>query len=79
MRNFYAYFEAAERRKNGQSAHVAQSAERVLGKDEVTGSNPVVGSEKERCPVIGRDNKRTEIEPGGDRWLRKSLRGQSHT
>ena len=25
-------------------AHVAQSAERVLGKDEVTGSNPVMGS-----------------------------------
>ena len=27
-----------------QSAHVAQSAERVLGKDEVTSSNLVVGS-----------------------------------
>ena len=25
-------------------AHVAQSAERVLGKDEVGGSNPLVGS-----------------------------------
>ncbi len=25
-------------------AHVAQSVERVLGKDEVTGSSPVVGS-----------------------------------
>ncbi len=25
-------------------AHVAQAAERVLGKDKVTGSNPVVGS-----------------------------------
>ncbi len=25
-------------------AHVAQVAERVLGKDKVTGSNPVVGS-----------------------------------
>jgi hypothetical protein len=25
-------------------AHVAQSAERVLGKDKVTGSTPVVGS-----------------------------------
>ncbi len=30
------------------SAHIAQSVERVLGKDEVTGSNPVVGSS---CPV----------------------------
>jgi hypothetical protein len=27
-----------------QAAHVAQSVERILGKDEVTGSNPVVGS-----------------------------------
>ncbi len=27
-----------------QRAHVAQVAERVLGKDKVTGSNPVVGS-----------------------------------
>ena len=25
-------------------AHVAQAVERVLGKDKVTGSNPVVGS-----------------------------------
>jgi hypothetical protein len=30
------------------AAHVAQSVERVLGKDEVTGSIPVMGS----CPVI---------------------------
>ena len=29
-----------------ESAHVAQSVEHVLGKDEVTGSNPVVGSRK---------------------------------
>ena len=27
-----------------ERAHVAQSVEHVLGKDEVTGSNPVVGS-----------------------------------
>jgi len=26
------------------NAHVAQLAEHVLGKDEVTGSNPVMGS-----------------------------------
>jgi hypothetical protein len=30
------------------AAHVAQLVERVLGKDEVTGSIPVMGS----CPVI---------------------------
>ena len=29
---------------NRTRAHIAQSVERVLGKDEVTGSNPVVGS-----------------------------------
>ncbi len=27
-----------------RSAHVAQAAEHFLGKEEVTGSNPVVGS-----------------------------------
>ena len=27
-----------------KGAHVAQLVERILGKDEVTGSNPVVGS-----------------------------------
>ena len=29
-----------------KSAHVAQSAEHILGKDEVTGSIPVMGSSK---------------------------------
>jgi hypothetical protein len=29
------------------SAHIAQPAERVLGKNEVIGSNPIVGSVKE--------------------------------
>ena len=33
-------------RLTGYRAHVAQSVEHVLGKDEVTGSNPVVGSKK---------------------------------
>ncbi len=28
----------------GRRAHIAQSVERILGKDEVTGSIPVVGS-----------------------------------
>jgi hypothetical protein len=31
-----------------KGAHVAQSVEHVLGKDEVTGSNPVVGSMTEK-------------------------------
>jgi hypothetical protein len=30
----------------GESAHVAQSVEHILGKDEVTGSIPVMGSRK---------------------------------
>lgn len=30
--------------RSGGDAHVAQSVERILGKDEVTGSIPVVGS-----------------------------------
>jgi hypothetical protein len=32
-------------RLNDPDAHVAQSAEHILGKDEVTGSIPVMGSE----------------------------------
>ena len=31
-------------------ADIAQSVERILGKDEVTGSNPVISSKKE--PII---------------------------
>ncbi len=33
-------------KKKGLGAHVAQSVEHILGKDEVTGSIPVVGSKK---------------------------------
>ena len=35
-------------------ADVAQSAERVLGKDEVTGSNPVIGSIRLRARATER-------------------------
>ena len=42
-------------RRSRSRAHVAQSAERVLGKDEVTGSTPVMGSSTER----GRDDGTT--------------------
>ena len=39
---------------DGHFAHVAQSVEHVLGKDGVTGSNPVVGSANdERGGMIG--------------------------
>ena len=34
------------RKMRSERAHVAQSVEHVLGKDEVTGSIPVVGSSK---------------------------------
>jgi hypothetical protein len=37
--------------QSAHRAHVAQAAERVLGKDKVTGSNPVVGSRVHCCPV----------------------------
>jgi hypothetical protein len=40
-----------------ERAHVAQSAERVLGKDEVSGSNPDMGSSIRAtvsAPVDGR-------------------------
>ncbi len=36
-----------------EDAHVAQSAEHILGKDEVTGSIPVMGLEK----MITREDK----------------------
>ena len=36
-----------------QQAHVAQSVERVLGKDEVSGSIPLVGSTVSAALTIG--------------------------
>jgi hypothetical protein len=36
----------------GVGAHVAQSVEHFLGKEEVTGSNPVVGSRPEWAPIV---------------------------
>jgi hypothetical protein len=32
----------------GKTAHVAQLVEHILGKDEVSGSTPLVGSTKEK-------------------------------
>ena len=34
-------------------AHIAQSVERVLGKNEVSGSNPDVGSMPDFCTTVG--------------------------
>ena len=39
-------------------AHVAQLAEHVLGKDGVTGSNPVMGSS---CDIMGGDVFRKDV------------------
>ena len=41
---FQAVGRGFESRLPLKGAHVAQSVERILGKDEVTGSIPVVGS-----------------------------------
>ena len=45
----YARIRAILRQKKrdflGRNAHVAQSVEHILGKDEVIGSNPIVGSD----------------------------------
>jgi len=59
-------------------AHVAQSVEHFLGKEEVTGSNPVVG-------LVGvgshRLTVRTPLFQGGDRGSipRGSVGGRSFT
>ena len=37
----------------GFQAHVAQAVEHFLGKEEVTGSSPVVGSSVEESGIIG--------------------------
>jgi hypothetical protein len=49
-----------------KGAHVAQSVEHVLGKDEVTGSIPVVGSMR-------------DIFRGLPLWPKRSLNGPSRT
>ena len=40
------------------NAHVAQLVERVLGKDEVTGSTPVMGSRTSSGPAAGKLEKK---------------------
>ena len=67
-------------------ADVAQLAERVLGKDEVTGSIPVIGSRQENFD--GRSSGRVSTTRGvtprhnsedGEQWRRRSSIGQSRT
>ena len=63
-------------------ADVAQSAERVLGKDEVTGSNPVVGSTAEQKAHLGegRDTSSTSrgVQAAGEHRVKggRSLPGK---
>ena len=60
----FAFFDAAN--NNNQSkhfaefAHVAQSVEHVLGKDEVTGSIPVMGSSRARRKIRNTQTKQTK-------------------
>ena len=48
-----------------QRAHVAQVAERVLGKDKVTGSNPVVGSMNHSLRAGSWRRHVVEVSPSG--------------
>jgi hypothetical protein len=41
----------------GRTAHVAQLVEHVLGKDEVTGSIPVMGSRMGSGPAVNNSEK----------------------
>ena len=43
----------ALRKRPAWSADVAQQVERVLGKDEVTGSSPVISSTEEKVTYYG--------------------------
>ena len=51
-RNRFAARVAAEALGWRRTAHVAQLVEHVLGKDEVTGSIPVMGSRKNSRPAV---------------------------
>ena len=75
-----------------QRADVAQEVERVLGKDEVTGSNPVIGSsldhaiEGRQCRKAagtagvaggGAYGRRSSFRERADTWRRKSSTGRN--
>jgi hypothetical protein len=44
-----------------KQAHVAQLVEHVLGKDEVTGSIPVMGSLKNSRPAVEKIRRKDEV------------------
>jgi hypothetical protein len=61
----FAFFAAATAQKPSTTkyfaefAHVAQSVEHVLGKDEVTGSIPVMGSSRARRRIRNTQTRKT--------------------
>ncbi len=57
--------------ETNEFAHVAQLVEHVLGKDGVTGSNPVVGSNKLLRKRVARRNE--------NRWESQNLSAPNHT
>ena len=65
----------SSRSQSAERAAVAQSVERVLGKDEVLGSNPSSSSSDSTClspPLSGfLDPAAHAFEPAEERWLRK--------
>jgi hypothetical protein len=62
-------------RKSPAMAHVAQLAEHVLGKDEVIGSIPIMGSRPVKTFLAKKDNnKKQEIA-----WQKNRFKEQSRT
>ena len=59
-----------------EKAHIAQSAERVLGKDEVIGSIPIVSTNSR---VVGQPAAHTEtkIAEEDDQWPKRSSNAPS--
>ena len=71
---------------DSSAAHVAQSVEHVLGKDEVTGSIPVVGSILIKDETNGTQIKLKTKLPMGElsskeetRWPRRNLSERNRT
>src|SRR5262249_6704265 len=65
-----SYGRLVGRSAEGAKADVAQLAERVLGKDEVTGSIPVIGSSKSR--QLTKTTRATTSNGDGEQWPRRS-------
>jgi hypothetical protein len=53
---YFVVFSGRRREKSPVTAHVAQLAEHVLGKDEVIGSIPIMGSRPFKTFLAKKDN-----------------------